>query len=281
MAISHGVLHVARLSLVTATLLSVITHPSVIRARYAQTGAPAQCVVADQSTAPSVVAGRPYLYLAYAALNRDRKRYAGLDPLPRSPALSTIAERHSAYMASIGGWSDFNPEGYILDRVHAAGIDAVYAGQNAVTQDGATVAEAIQRGDQFFAQEANGGGPHWDNITNPNYRAAGLGLALVGSPGNYTIYLTQVFADAGGCITATSQTFSQASDRNTLIRPGSVVHPSVDGLQLRSEPLGMVIGTLSPKDHLRVMTLQDGWGQVNVLHTDTYGWVFMSLVAPA
>jgi hypothetical protein len=229
----------------------------------------------------SVQAGRPFVGYAFQALARDRARYAGLGPLRRSTVLSMIAERHSSYMASFGSWSDGDPDGSILSRVRAAGLSAIYAGQNVVTASGATVPAAITQGEAFFAQEAAGGGPHWDNITNPNHFYVGLGLALLGSSGSYSIYLTQVFSDAGGCATASAADLAPAAETTSQLRIGSIVHPSVDALQLRTEPHGMVIATLHAHDRLKIVDLQQGWAQVKVLSSATFGWVFAGFLVSA
>jgi hypothetical protein len=220
-----------------------------------------------------------YAAFAYQALEQDRARYAGLGPQRRSTILSTIAERHSAYMASIGSWADGDPTGGILARVRAAGLNATYAGQNVVTANGASVNEAITHGEAFFSAEARGGGPHWDNITNPNHYYAGVGIAVLGASGSYTIYLTQVFSDAGGCDAAAAPpTFAAAAATTTVLRVGAIAHPSVDALQLRTQPHGKVIGTLHAQDRLKVIDLQQGWAQVEVLATSTYGWAFASFL---
>lgn len=235
----------------------------------------ARCGMPPASTVQSVGIGHLYLSDAYQALSRDRARFAGLGPQRRSAALSAVAEAHSAYMAAIGSWADGDPAGGILARVRAAGlIDAVYAGQNVVTASGSTVPEAIRNGEAFFAGEAAGGGPHWDNITNPNHHYVGMGLSVLGSPGAYTIYLTQVFSDVGGCATQSEDQLATASSNTTALRPGVVAHPSVDELQLRSEPQGMVIGTLHRQDRLKVIDVQGNWAHVRVLAGDLYGWVY-------
>ena len=248
------------------------------RCAFAAVAAAAGCPTTPGSSAASAAAGRLYGFAAYLALNRDRARYANLPALRRSTTLTAIAERHSVYMAGIGNWSDGDPEGDILARVRAAGLNATYAGQNVVTATAETVPAAIQQGERFFANEAGTGGPHWENITNPNHRFNGTALAVVGGPGNYTIYLTQVFADLGGCTPAGSDTYSAAASLARQPRIGATAHPQVDALQLRSEPNGQVIGTLHAADSLKILDLQNGWAQVKVLSTATYGWVFAALI---
>jgi hypothetical protein len=200
--------------------------------------------------------------------------------LRESATLSAIAEAHSAYMASIGGWSDTDPAGYVLARVQAAGVDATYAGQNVVTSDGDTVAHAVQKGEEFFAGEAATGGPHWDNITNPNHHYVGMGIALLGSDGAYTIYLTQVFADAGGCGDASQadDDISPASDTSGTPQVGSVVKVGTDYLSLRTEPGGALIQTLRATQTLKIVAVQDDWAQVEVLSSQIYGWVYSPLL---
>jgi uncharacterized protein YkwD len=233
------------------------------------------CPAIQWPSAGTTQAGHKYVSLAFDALTRDRARFAGLGALRKSLTLSAIAEAHSVYMASIGSWSDGDPSGWILSRVRAAGIEATYAGQNVVTANGPTVAAAVQTGEAFFAREAAGGGPHWDNITNPNHRYVGMGMALLGGPGNYTIYLTQVFSDGGGCGTASPVTFSSASAVSSSPRVGSTAHPSVDALLLHSEPGGsVVIQTLHSRDRVKVITLQGDWAQVEVLSNQLYGWAY-------
>lgn len=271
--------NLVRAVLLVLSLLAFSPHSFLAHASPSGRAAGADCPAPDLSTDPSVVAGRPYLGLAYGALTRDRQQYAGLGPLRRSATLSAIAELHSAYMASIGSWSDGDPAGTILARVQAAGIPAVYAGQNVVTSSGATVSEAIQHGEAFFAREADGGGPHWDNITNPNHHAVGIGISLLGDPGNYTIYLTQVFADGGGCAQAGNPTLVDASQVTPNLHPGLVVRPTVNDLQLRSEPQGLVIGRLTARDKLKVIGVQGNWAQVQVLGSQNFGWVFTQFVS--
>jgi uncharacterized protein YkwD len=269
--------------LVTVSLLVFIPSSFIAHATASFRARSADCTAPVPSTDPAITAGRAYLGIAYGALSRDRARYADLSPLRRSVTLSAIAELHSAYMASIGSWSDGDPAGDILERVRAAGIEATYSGQNVVTSSGATVDAAIQNGEAFFAREANGGGPHWDNITNPNHHAVGIGIWLSGAPGSYTIYLTQVFADNGGCgspTTTTAVTFSNASATKPNLHVGVVVQPTVDVLQLRSEPMGMVIGRVTPQDRLKVLGLEGNWAQVQVMHSNTFGWIFTAYVAP-
>ncbi|MGH2347648.1 MAG: CAP domain-containing protein [Chloroflexota bacterium] len=262
-----------------AASLFVLSPPSFFARANAARRVAADCPAVAQSTDPTVAAGRPYLGIAYTALTHDRARFAGLGPLQRSTALSVVAERHSSYMASIGSWSDGDPAGTILDRVQAAGVQATYAGQNVVTSNGDTVDQAIQTGEAFFAREANGGGPHWDNITNPNHHAVGIGISLLGSPGSYTIYLTQVFADNGGCGAPSEVTFSDASSTKSSLHVGLVVRPTVDDLQLRSEPKGLVIGQVTSHDRLKVLELDGSWAQVHVMKSNTFGWVFTAFVA--
>ncbi|MGH2409963.1 MAG: CAP domain-containing protein, partial [Chloroflexota bacterium] len=260
--------------LLALSLLAFSPRTFLAHASPAGRASSADCPAPNLSTDPAVVAGRPYLGIAYTALSRDRQLYAGLGALRRSSTLSAIAELHSAYMASIGSWSDGDPAGTILDRVQAAGIPAVYSGQNVVTSSGATVSEAIQHGEAFFSREADGGGPHWDNITNPNHHAVGIGISLLGAPGNYTIYLTQVFADSGGCGQTNSSnavTLVDASQTSSNLHAGLVVRPTVDDLQLRSEPKGLVIGHLTSRDKLKVIGLQGNWAQVQVLGSQNFG----------
>lgn len=260
--------------------LGVLSAPVVTPLNTYSLAGPAASACAPLAPAPaaSVLAGRPYTAFAYQALANDRARFAGLGPQRRSAVLSLIAERHSAYMASIGTWSDGDPAGGILLRVRMAGLDATYAGQNVVTASGASVFDAIAHGEAFFAQEASGGGPHWDNITNPNHHFVGIGIALLGAPGAYTLYLTQVFSDVGGCGAALPDDSAPAAAISTPLRIGDTVHPSVDALQLRTEPRGLVIGTLHAHDRLKIVDLQHGWAQVKVLATGTYGWAFASFL---
>lgn len=242
------------------------------------TRADAACAGLARSSGNSVAAGRQYVSLAYAALSRDRARLAGIGPQQASMSLSVVAEQHSAYMASIGTWADGDPAGNILERVRAVGVSATYAGQNVVTASGPTVAAAIANGDAFFAREATTGGPHWENITNPNHRYVGMGIALLGQPGYYTIYLTQVFSDGGGCV---AQLFSDAGSIVTQLRIGEIARPSIDPTTLRTEANGMVISQVHPRNRLQVIDLRDNWAQVHVLHTSMYGWVYAPLLTPA
>jgi uncharacterized protein YkwD len=265
--------------LLCAVALSVSTSLSPAFASALTITDGAVCAPVPLPTASSTLAGHAYLSFAFSALSRDRSRFAGLGPLKRSAALSAVAEAHSLYMASIGSWSDGDPAGWILTRVRAAGVDATYAGQNVVTANGATVALAVQNGEAFFGREASGGGPHWDNITNPSHHYVGMGIALLGGPGNYTIYLTQVFADSGGCAAAAADGYTTAGASTSAPRVGSTMHPIVDALQLRSEPGGMVIQTLRGADRLKIVSLRGNWAQVDVLASQVYGWVYVPMLA--
>jgi len=271
-------------SLVTSSLLLL---PFVA---FASTPLPARAAQAGRQSAslcPGVVwpaiastqAGHPYLSVAYDALSQDRANYAGLGPLRQSPTLSAIAEAHSAYMASIGTWSDADPAGNILERVRAAGLGAIYAGQNVVVASGETVQDAIAQGEAFFAHEATTGGPHWDNITNPNHHFVGIGIALFGSPGNYNLYLTQVFSDAGICDGTSYSNTATVNAAAITPKVGSIVTPAVDPLNLRAEPAGQVIGTLRIGDKLKVYAVQGCWAQVKSAQTQLYGWVYIPLLS--
>jgi len=273
-------------SLAILTLAALAASPAAHAASAQQSPASPSCD-AGPAPAPSIEMGRIYAGAAYRALIRDRARYAGLGAQVESTTLAGIAENHSVYMASIGNWSDGDPAGSILQRVRASGLSATYAGQNVVTASGPSVPEAIQQGEAFFAGEAAGGGPHWDNITNPNHRYTGIGVAVLGSAGNYTIYLTQVFSDAGGCVQPASppatNPASPASGPAAAIslHAGMTVRPTVDVLQLRTEPRGAVIGALHPRDHLQVVAVQQGWAQVKVLSSGMFGWAYAPFLAPA
>jgi hypothetical protein len=193
--------------------------------------------------------------------------------LHHSAILQAIAERHSAYMASIGGWSDGDPAGSILDRVLATGLDATYAGQNVAAGHGGTVQGALEFGEAFFAREAGTGGPHWANMTNPNHHFIGIGAAVTGSDGDYTVYLTQVYSDAGVCGGGGGDVFSQADNVTPALRAGSIVHPAVDVLMLRREPNGPALEPLHATDQLKVVAVLPDWAQVEVLRDSLYGWV--------
>ena len=279
---------ITHVSLAILTLAAVLASPAVHAANAQQLLAGPACGGAGPAPAPSVEMGRTYAGSAYRALIRDRARYAGLGAQVESTTLAGIAENHSVYMASIGNWSDGDPAGSILQRIRASGLSATYAGQNVVTASGSSVPEAIQQGEAFFAGEAAGGGPHWDNITNLNHRYMGIGVAVLGSAGNYTIYLTQVFSDAGGCVQPTPPSAANpppASDpaaaSSVSLHAGMTVRPTVDVLQLRTEPRGTVIGALHPRDHLQVMAVQQGWAQVKVLSSGIFGWAYAPFLAPA
>ena len=275
---------------VTASLTTVLHPPSAL-GRTAPISATAQCPTPTVDISASVSAGRPYIAAAYQALIDDRAALAGLGPQQCSVALSIVAERHTAYMVSIGGWADGDPSGSILGRVRGMGANATYSGQNVVTAHGATITSAIRQGEAFFAREAYGGGPHWSNITNPNHHYMGLGLALLGNQGNYTIYLTQVFADADAApgaypssqtaaSTAGSNDPSQAALVSQPLKVSAIAHPTTQ-LMLRTAPQGAVIGMLHPRDRLQIVALQHDWAQVRVLRTNVYGWAYASFLVPA
>jgi uncharacterized protein YkwD len=279
--------------IVTATAsLATLQHPPPALGRSAPVSTAAHCPTSTAYISPSVTAGRPYLSDAYQALIDDRATLAGLGPQRCSVALSIVAERHTAYMVSIGSWADGDPGGGILGRVRAMGIDATYAGQNVVTAHGATIAQAIQQGDAFFAREASSGGPHWANITNPNHHYMGLGVAVLGNEGDYTIYLTQVFADAdaaAGAYPSSQQGAAPASSPDSTTQASFVTQPlkvsaiahATTQLMLRTAPHGAVIGILHPRDRLQIVDLREGWAQVRVLRDNVYGWAFAGFLAPA
>src|SRR5579863_7291408 len=119
MARTNTARNLVRGVLLALSLLAFCPRPFLAHASPSGRASSADCPTLDLSADPAVVAGRAYLGLAYNALTRDRQRYAGLGALQRSSTLSAIAELHSAYMASIGSWSDGDPAGTILDRVQA------------------------------------------------------------------------------------------------------------------------------------------------------------------
>jgi uncharacterized protein YkwD len=258
---------------------SVLTSPLPTIATQVHVYMRANCAAPVLREPAAVLAGLSYLKLAYAAVNRDRAQYAGLGPLSHSDILQAIAERHSSYMASVGGWSDGDPAGWILDRVRATGLNATYAGQNVASMRGPTIDQALASDEALFAREAGTSGPHWANITNPNHHFMGMGAAMTGSAGDYTVYLTQVFSDVGSCGTSSGDTFTQASDIAPALRVGSLVYPSVDTLMLRREPGGIVLETLHANDRLKVIALLPDWAQVEVLRQQIYGWVSTQLVS--
>jgi hypothetical protein len=116
-------------------------------------------------------------------------------------------------------------------------------------------------------------------MTNPNHHFMGMGAAITGSAGDYTVYLTQVFADVGSCGTSNGDTFAQASDTTPALRVGSIVYPSVDVLMLRREPDGPVLETLHSGNRLKVIALLPDWAQVEVLRQQIYGWVSTQFVS--
>jgi hypothetical protein len=137
----------------------------------------------------------------------------------------------------------------------------------------------VQSGEAFFGRESAGGGPHWANITNLNHHFVGIGLALLGLPGSYTIYLTQVFSDAGGCGLAALDGVVTANSAAPAPRVGATMHPVIDALPLRSEPGGMVIHTMHAKDRVKVIALRGDWAQVQLLSANLYGWAFVPMLA--
>jgi hypothetical protein len=152
-----------------------------------------------------------------------------------------------------------------------------------VTANGDTVAHAVQNGEAFFAREAGTDGPHWDNITNPNHQYVGMGIALLGDEGAYTIYLTQVFADVGGCESAsqTDRNLAPAGDVVEAPSVGSVVLVGTDYLSLRTEPEGPLIQTLRASQTVKIVAVQGDWAQVEVLANQIYGWVYAPLLGQA
>ncbi|MCB2224336.1 MAG: CvpA family protein [Actinobacteria bacterium] len=99
-------------------------------------------------------------------LNRARVD-AGLDPLAWSAALAEVGEAHAAEMYLDGYFSHVSPStGTVGDRLHAAGITFLVAGENLAL---AATAEEVHDG--LMASPG-----HRANIESPDYNRVGIGV---------------------------------------------------------------------------------------------------------
>jgi len=118
---------------------------------------------------------------------------AGLSPLVMDEDLRAVARAHSEDMVARGFISHVNPDGLNpFDRIKAAGIGYVSAGENIAVTTGPTPAESARDG--WMASP-----PHRANILRPQFNRTGMGVAVDGT-GKY--YFTQDFigttAKSGG-----------------------------------------------------------------------------------
>ncbi len=107
----------------------------------------------------------------------------GLAPLLPDPALMQIAQQHSQYQASIGGWTHISADGSRpRDRAIAAGFGNgayIYIAENVAYGTNMSIMETIN-------------GPwndpeHHNTMYNPNYKYIGAGVAYSGNFVFYTV----------------------------------------------------------------------------------------------
>ena len=116
-------------------------------------------------------------------LLNDERRKAGLRPLVRDPAIDQVARAYSTTMLQRGFFSHETPEGQSpFDRMRAAGIDFVVAGENLALAP--TVALAHQG-----LMDSPG---HRANILRPEFGRVGIGAAVADGRGRM---FTQNFAN--------------------------------------------------------------------------------------
>ncbi|MFQ5948024.1 MAG: CvpA family protein [Acidimicrobiia bacterium] len=96
---------------------------------------------------------------------------AGVDPLAWTPALAEVGYGHAVEMYVEGYFAHFSPEtGYLKDRLRAAGLIYVFAGENLAL---APTPEEVHQG----LIESPG---HRENMLSPEFRR--VGIAVVSGP---------------------------------------------------------------------------------------------------
>jgi uncharacterized protein YkwD len=117
---------------------------------------------------------------AFALLNADRTAN-GLQPLKLNTGLSALGENYAKDMINRGFFAHNNPEGQTpFDRMHQAGINYTYAGENLAINTSVTAAQ------KAFMNSTG----HRANILNKNYTEVGLGVQT-NSKGS--VYVVQEF----------------------------------------------------------------------------------------
>jgi uncharacterized protein YkwD len=117
---------------------------------------------------------------AFALLNADRTAN-GLQPLKLNAQLSSLGKNYAKDMINRGFFAHNNPEGQTpFDRMHQAGVNYTYAGENLAINTSVTAAE------KAFMNSTG----HRANILNKNYTEVGLGVQT-NSKGS--VYVVQEF----------------------------------------------------------------------------------------
>jgi uncharacterized protein YkwD len=117
---------------------------------------------------------------AFRLLNADRVAN-GLPALRNDSRLNSVAEAYAKDMIKRGFFAHNNPEGQTpFDRMRAAGISYVYAGENIAINQSPSAAETA-----FMSSPG-----HRANILNSHYTDVGLG---VGYSTNGSVYVDQEF----------------------------------------------------------------------------------------
>ncbi len=107
----------------------------------------------------------------YRDLNRKR-RVRGLPALSLDGRLDDAAVAHVADMATRNYFAHESPSGESpFDRLHAAGCDYRYAGENIAMAPDERIADSA-----LFKSA-----PHRENILSPNYRRVGIAVMVNGS----------------------------------------------------------------------------------------------------
>jgi uncharacterized protein YkwD len=120
---------------------------------------------------------------AFALINNERTT-ASLTALVMDEDVRKVARAHSEDMVARGYFSHVNPDGLDpFQRLDAAGISYVSAGENIAMNNSSTPAETAVAG--WMASV-----PHRANIMRAQFDRTGMGVA-VNSAGDY--YFTQVF----------------------------------------------------------------------------------------
>jgi hypothetical protein len=129
-------------------------------------------------------------------MNKDR--YLNPDESDCAPALdwhaelAAVALAHSQDMCNRDFFDHSNPDGDDpFDRMDAAGIQWVTAGENIFRVSGVGVDEAVTMGEEAFMDEPECVANHRSNILNRNFTHVGVGVYECGD--GY-IYITQDFA---------------------------------------------------------------------------------------
>ncbi len=108
----------------------------------------------------------------------------GLKPLVLNAELTKLARQHSQRMRDLNYFSHTDPvTGYFTDRLHAAHVVFIDAGENIARVTGSTDPAGLAH-DEFMKSA-----DHRDNILSPLFTEVGVGAASRGG----TYWITQLF----------------------------------------------------------------------------------------